>query len=486
MKIIYCNDEQKQYPKDLNFIVHIKKNLPRKQYFYSLLGFYLITSSYFALYAIPDAMEAQYVSMYRFTQHTILYMVPSLILFPLWPIKLRGDDFLAWLLPSVLLYAFFFLGAIIVFMSGFAHMPMLIFLLNILIALLLTSWQLVAGLATVGIAIAVLVFNHFVGGIPAMQQALSIKFIVGYSFVLISSALIALFRFKENQQNLQQNAHHLTDGFPSTFQGLVNALKMEERLVLSVGKEGIQELQQTAKANENLVDQFLALTKHIPSQEAYQKEILHVKDQLQTTVQYVNQMADQTTAYMRLQLSHVSIKTMLKQTVMDLYFNHLVEEPNVIVRLDTRIEHKMIQSDIPKMKHFFTHAITYVLRSLWDTRRRVLVHIEATKLAYKQHAEPIPALRISITTLDNLPVKAQVYESNIEATHLDIPITDTTVDLLLAKRVVQAYYGYMSIALTGHDQITQVYVIPQDITEIRPKEELDMVDMEKDTSCVVK
>jgi MFS family permease len=458
---------------------YIKEHLPSQQYFYPLLALYLISSSYFALYCVPYHMQAHYAGMYRFTQFSILYIVPSLILFFMWPIRLRETRFLAWLLPSVLLYAFFFLGAIIVFMSGFAPMPMAMFMMHLLMTMTVTSWPLVVSLATIGITLAVLLFNYCFGEI-ILVHTFSIPFIIGYSCFVLSSALIVVRRFNESHRMRKRKEKHAQADLFSTIQDVLQYLTVEERFNTAWQVKDMQALEKAATVTHQLSNKIVELEQRITSSQVHDEDLLATKAKLEKAAQALSLLVDKPTAYTKPHFEKLSVKKMIQQTAMQLYFDDIVEEPNITLRLERNMEHQTVNVDIAKMKDLFHHALFYTLHALSDQRRKIIVSVAGSELTYPLRSgeaqQRVSAVCITITTLDTLPELLPAYESNIEDALWDVPLTFTTLPLFSAKQILKGSHSYMAIDRTGHDAITQVYVIPQDVCEGRPQAMADDVE----------
>jgi len=80
-------------------------------------------------------------------------------------------------------------------MSGFASTQVLIFMLNLVMAVLLSSWQLAIALAVIGLTAAPVVFKCMLGK-PILLHSMSIPSLVGYGILLFGSVLIASHRLK--------------------------------------------------------------------------------------------------------------------------------------------------------------------------------------------------------------------------------------------------------------------------------------------------
>lgn len=465
---------------------YIKENLPNRPYYFPLLGLYLIIASYFSLYSVPHAIQAQHLWLYRFIQYAILYIVPSLVLFPLWPTRLRETRFLAWLFPGLLVFPFFFLGFNIVLLSGFAPVSTMVFMLHIIVPVMLSSYMLVLTSAAIGVSAAAIFFKIFVGTITPLSEVLTIHFQVGYALLFFITALIALLRFKHANQSLRGQTKQLTELNESNLKELLKAVKVEERFAKSLDVEGVQELQNTARRANQAVSVLRALIEGMPLLPEYKPLLKEVQERLVTTAQYLKQASHRATTYMQLQPSTMTVKELINKSLMQLHFDDLVEEPNIIVRFVDGIEHRKVQADAAKVKDLFFNAITYVLRELSDKKRRVLISLDETHLGYnlnsvEGHMQEVPAIRIIITTLAHLPVKLERYVSNMENSIFEIPITESVLHLFLAQKILHAHYGFMSVGDMGHDQISQIYIIPQQMRDIRPKE-MDFSEIDPDTT----
>jgi hypothetical protein len=187
--------------KNFNLQAYLQKNLPNKDYYYPLLAFYLLTATYVSLYNLPHAAEKEYWTIYRIIQYSILVITTSLLAFPIWPQYLKNKRLLAWLWPAIIFYTLFFVGSMLVMMSGFQSNQVLIFMLNLIMTALLTSWPVALTLAISGLLAAVLMFKSI--GVPILaNHSASITVPLSYGLLLFSSFLIALFRFKQANKKL--------------------------------------------------------------------------------------------------------------------------------------------------------------------------------------------------------------------------------------------------------------------------------------------
>lgn len=472
--------------KQFNLAFYLEKRLPSKESYYPLLGFYLLTASYFALYSLPRDVQQHYIVIYRVIELTILLCATSLLTFAIWPEKLKQPRVLAWLLPSALCYAFFFVSSMVMMMSGFESHQIFIFLLNLVMAVLITSWQLGLVLATLGIMLASFIFQNWMGdGIMLiMKHAVPIPFQLGYGLLLCSSLLIAVRTFKQANQDLTNEHAHLAVSHQKTSRELVRSLHVEERFVKALDVEGIKELERTALSNRAL---SILLDKHkrFPMSEDYvQQEIAHVQQRLSTTAKYLSAMVHRATAYLQLQVHKLPIRQLIDEIFSNLKSQKRIHVEHILVEMKAALEKTLIEADIAKLKQLLENAIVYAQSKFATGQKTILVGVDATTLGYptnsiKEHIKQVPAIRLIITTLNKIPSGKSMYLHNMEQSMLDAPVDNHNVNLLLNQRILQAHYGFMGIE-KDEQNVTQTYVIPQVIRAIRPKE-MDAPEFDPDT-----
>jgi len=470
--------------KNFKLASYLEKRLPTKESYYPLLGFYLLTAAYFSLYSLPREVQQHYIGVYRAIQLTILLTATSLLTFAIWPAKLKQPRILTWLWPTILCYALFFISGLVVVVSGFASHQIFIFLLNLVMAVLISSWQLGIALALVGIFLANFVFQHFMGdGMLVIQNAIPIPFQLGYGLLLFSSLLIAVRTFKQANQDLTSEHEYLAASHQKTSKELIRSLHVEERFVKALDVEGIKELERTALSNRAL---SILLDKHkrAPMPEAYvQKEIDHVQQRLTTTAKYLSAMVHRATAYLQLQVQKLSIRKLVDEVFSNLKSQKIIQVQRILVEMKASLEDKTIEADIPKLKQLLENSIAYTQSKLATLQGTILLGIAEAELGYptnsiKKHIKKVPAICFTITTLPKLPAGESLYLHNMEQSVLNVPVDGHNVNLLLNQRILQAHYGFIAVEKDGKN-VTQVYVIPQTIREIRPKE-MDIPEFDPD------
>jgi Na+/proline symporter len=410
---------------NLNPITYLEKNLPQKEYFYPLLSFYLLTATYASLYNIPQAIEQEYLITYRIIQYSVLMITTSLMAFPIWPPLLKNKRFLTLLWPSVIFYALFFVGGILVIMSDFQAAQVLIFMLNLVIAALLVYWPLALGLAVSGFIAAMLLFQQVmqVDVLAGLSDAITFK--ISYGLLLFSSFLIALFRHKQAQAHLAMYNYQLIDTQQAMRKELVQALNHREELLQELNPEEVALFDSTTSA-------------------------------------YIQQAIYRVKNYIRLEVTKMDLNQLLSEVESMLKIQGL--QINLKIRKRTRQD--IIQADIGRIKQLLVNSIVYLHKQNID--KELTISLEDTLLGHKiahikNYIRKLEAFKFAITTEKQLPPTQDVYM--ISPIQSQVPQNEAELSLTDNARIIDAHYGYADT----RQSTTHIYVLPVNVREVRGK-----------------
>ena len=413
--------------KPIKPLTYLEKNLPNKEYYYPLLAFYLLTATYASLYNLPHAIEQQYLVLYRTIQYSVLVITTSLLGFQIWPAPLKNKCLLAWLWPLVIFYTLFFVGGMVVIMSGFQSDQVLIFMLNLVMTVLLIYWPLALTLAVMGLIAASLIFKWAMGEVILPNQVTPISFQFSYGLLLFSSLLIALFRFKENKKKLESKNIYLARLYEEKSNELSEILDYREQI--------IKELSEDEKA---------------------------VFDH--TTAAYLQQIIYRMTDYIRLEVDKINLDQLLSEVKDILKLKELDNMPQLITKRLTKAE--TMNGDVVKIKQLLVNAILYIqMHNL--SHQPITLILEDAKLGHrvdyiKDYTRQLAALRFTITTEKNAPTKKDIYMID----QLPLLSQHTRKGKLIENaRIIHAHYGYANL----DSEHTQVYVLPLNVREVRGK-----------------
>jgi len=407
---------------------YLQQNLPSYEVIYPLFAIYVIGATYASLYTIAESIITHYQPLYNFIYHSVLFCTAAFLTYPAWPPTIKSKRFITYAWPFGIFYILFVVGTIIVLMSGFHETQIMIFMVNLIMAAFLLSWPLMLSLASLGTIIGCLIFYMYCGDLYACTSvAGSGQFKLIYAILLVSSFLIALFRFKQEKKVLQNRNIYLERLYQEKNNELVQILAYRE--------EVLKDLSSNEKA---LLDQ--------------------------NTAAYIQQILYRMTDYMRLEVTQFSLDQLLLEIKETINHTSLALVPQLITTINTKQE--TINGDATKIKQLLVNGILHVHEHNL-TNEPIHIVVENAKLGHKvnyirDYTRQLAALKFTIT-ID----KVSVQEQNIYMLE-QVPLMSQHTkkgEIIENARIIHAHYGYGEL-----DNVhTQVYVLPLNVREVRGK-----------------
>jgi Na+/proline symporter len=409
--------------KETKIYDYLEKNLPAYEVVYSFFAIYVIGATYVSFYTIPDAIVANYQKLYDFASHSVLIATAGFLTYPAWPPTFKGKRFITWAWPSGIFYILFVVGTMLVIMSGFHEVQVMVFMLNLIMASFLLSWPLMLFLSTFGMLVGGLLFTLYYGPIHFTGAAESGQFKVMYVVLLLGSFLIALFRFKQQKEALQNKNTYLDTLYEEKNNELAEILGYREQILKELGEDE------------------KALFDH-------------------TTAAYLQQIIYRMTDYIRLEVTKINLDQLLLEVKEIIKLKELDTLPQLITKKHTKEE--AINGDPAKIKQLLVNGILYVYKHN-PTNEPIMVVIEDAKLGHrvdyiKDYTRQLAALKFTITTEKVTHAKKDIYMID----QLPLMSQHTKVE---NARIIHAHYGYAEL----DKEHTQVYVLPLNVREVRGK-----------------
>jgi Na+/proline symporter len=413
--------------KETKIYNYLQQNLPAYEVVYTFFAIYVIGATYVSFYTIPDEIVANYKKLYDFASHSVLIATAGFLTYPAWPLTFKGKRFITFAWPAGIFYILFVVGTMLVIMSGFHEVQVMVFMLNLIMAAFLLSWPLMLILSTLGMFVGSLLFYLYYGPIHFTGAADSGQFRVMYVVLLLGSFLIALFRFKQQKQALQNKNTYLVTLYEERNNELAEILGYREQI--------LKELSEDEKA----------LFDH-------------------TTAAYLQQIIYRMTDYIRLEVTKINLDELLLEVKQILKLKELDPIPQLITEKNTKEE--AINGDPAKIKQLLANGILYVHKHN-PTNQPIMVIIEDARLGHrvdyiKDYTRQLAALKFTITIEKVAPAKKNIYMLD----QLPLMSQHTRKRKLVENaRIIHAHYGYAEL----DKEHTQVYVLPLNVREVRGK-----------------
>jgi len=455
--------------KNCDLRAYLARTLPMQEHFYSLFGFYILTSIYASFYFLPHEPSHACSDIYASVQYSTLFLATSFMIFSIWPTALRQQRLLAWIWPTSIFYTLFFVGGLMVLMSGFSTPQMLIFTLNFTMAVLLLPWPLVLGMSVLGIGGAILFFKHCTGWASLPGNLGTLQFQIAYGLLLMSSFLIALFKYKEAYQFLERRNVVLTAEREMTNEELVRVLHHEERFFSEVDTAGSRLIEAVDEKLDRFAQQARQLV-GIPEGIAVKETLQEIHHALHGTRDYLRSVIYRTQSHLRLEVDTVPLDDLLIETLEVLQVHEVGDRAQPVIQNLT--EYKELQCDAAKIQQLLVNSLLYAQRNN-SYQTPVILGIQATKLGYPlpsvtHHIKEIQALCITVSSSATLPPPQNLYMGITGRTPFHLPQAKEDLPLLDNQRIVDAHYGITEL-ISQDQELVQVYVIPVYLRAVRPK-----------------
>ncbi len=347
--------------------------------------------------------------------------------------------------------------------------------LTIMFLIVLVDWMSFFILTGLGIALGFLFYTQLVGPID-----LKLDFTTGYLLVYqgIFATLIGLLFARRRQQKFDRaviRRQQLATAHQATSGRLVEALNYQDNLARGLSKEGTHVLEDMYAASRELEEAI----KRTPN-----KKLHKAIEKLESGIDYLKEISYRTKYYLRLEVSKVSLDTLLREVQLAIKTQDLEPTPSLAIQLIT--QQKELQGDVERIKTLLINGICYAQQYNIENHP-IQLAVESTQLGYKlssikDYTKKIDALRFTITTDDTLPTLQPIYMGDISTaqvppeTLLDLPKTENA-------RIVDAHYGVVAY-YEMEENLSIVYVIPLRIRDIRPKN-MDLKEMQKGPEEVI-
>ncbi len=410
---------------------NLQKTLPANDIIYTLLGIYILGATFASFYTIPG-VESTYSMLYKYISHSIIFMVAMFITYPAWPPTFKSKKFITFAWPVGMCYTLFVVGTMLVMMSKFHEVQIMIFLLNLLIAALLLSLPVMLLLSTTGMVAGYWVLSTYCCymGIPYESAAISSQFKVICGILLFSSFLIALFRLKQRQTQLEEKNKYLLD--------LCEEHNKELSEVLAYREEVLHELEEEEM---KLIDK--------------------------TAVAYLKQVLYRTVDYLRLDVAKITIEQLLADVKHLVKVKDFTSVPHILT--NGEVQDKTIQVDAAKIKQLFVNSISYIHQHNF-ANKPIIITVSNTMLGHsigqmEDYTRQLNAVRFTISTDEIVSPTQDLYM--LDQINL-ISQTNQNSDrqqLIENAKIVDAHYGYAE--LSNHH--THMFVLPTNVREVRGK-----------------
>ncbi|XWN34862.1 MAG: HD domain-containing protein [Roseivirga sp.] len=452
----------------------LKQNLPTDEKIYSLIGLYVLGATYVSFFSLPDSVPAAYPLLFKHLTYSVLIVASALLSYPAWPQACKKEAFLVWAWPISMAYLFFFVGALLLVISGFHHLQVLLFVFNLTMATLLISQSLLFLLAFSGALLAMGISYLYAGEVASTPTAAEILTRFAYFLPVLVGVLTVFFLLFRQKQAYSQliasydallidlknhSSHHDDKDNP-----LLVASAAKNNFFKSVRQIERESFYQIARLSQ----QFEQVTRNLDPQDAIATKVRSLLEELAPISNILSKLDLRAADYHALQISSSSVASLLRLTQQTLQASALVHN----VRFEQLTDQKTVQCDKFSLMMVLMRSVP-LLRTLKSEDYPIVISVEDTQLYYmldsarRDHLQQAPALCFSITTGPERLASAQVHTVYMDERPCFSAESFTPLPLLRNKQTIDAHYGYSDTLVRGAECSLQ-YTIPVEVASVRP------------------
>jgi Na+/proline symporter/signal transduction histidine kinase len=194
--------------KKINFTDHFAKQSPKHGFIYTYAGFATLLNIFITI-SLDKNEYQNHLYTINLLQAAILFISTSLIFNNIW---LKLDKKFHGLIWHLLVFiGLVFFSSWLVLIAKFSQLSLVIFILNLTIVGILMSWQTTFIMTTMGVLIAILTYDIYIGNSPELILSLpELKLKIIYILFMTATFLLAFFKPKQEEYNLiEEKSRHL-------------------------------------------------------------------------------------------------------------------------------------------------------------------------------------------------------------------------------------------------------------------------------------
>lgn len=444
-------------------------SLPEKSIYRWFTSFFLIFSSISSFLSLPKILDIQiFLSFLNPIFYFNLYF--SIIIFFLPTIKYGYLSIIKFLWGIFLIYILFINSFLMIF-TYFSPIQLIIFLISCFLVLTFFNYKAFFFLLILSLIIASLSV-YYIRGETIWFIIISKNCNFMYSSLIIS-ALCSIFvrnrtmilRFShKNQANLELSNKRVSEE-------LLKALQHQKRFVETIDSECVDAFITLHQIGKDLKDKLFE-AKSAKSIKEVSKKIITVLNQNKFVANYLLQIIYKVKDHLRLNVKEILLTQFVSNIESNLNNISKLFKNKSKVFVQNESTYETIECDSLKICSLINEGVKYI-----DTKNKknnlIMINLYDAHLEYKvsfmkDYVRRIEALKIIISNDLSILDDSSIYSANYEKSSIILPKNIKDLSKKFNENILDAHYGFMDI-IYNNNFITQIYVIPKKLRQVRPK-----------------
>lgn len=194
---------------EFDLMVFCKNNSPKKDLTYTSFGIFSTISTISTMYSISNVIDGQNKDAILPFYEIMLVLSVCFTTYPIWPSTIKKDNIaqVAWSIS--IFFLLIFCSSFFLMLSNFSHLQFVVFIVNLIVAAILTRWKLLLTMMIVGIYSSIKAYQYYTGIDNIVINTASTSLII-YTFLLAGTAIVIFFRPKQAyEEEIEQKSNYL-------------------------------------------------------------------------------------------------------------------------------------------------------------------------------------------------------------------------------------------------------------------------------------
>ena len=194
---------------EFDLMVFCKNNSPKRDLTYTSFGIFSTISTISTMYSISNVIDGQNKDAILPFYEIMLVLSVCFTTYPIWPSTIKKDNIaqVAWSIS--IFFLLIFCSSFFLMLSNFSHLQFVVFIVNLIVAAILTRWKLLLTMMIVGIYSSIKAYQYYTGIDNIVINTASTSLII-YTFLLAGTAIVIFFRPKQAyEEEIEQKSNYL-------------------------------------------------------------------------------------------------------------------------------------------------------------------------------------------------------------------------------------------------------------------------------------
>ena len=223
---------------NFNFTNILKQNTPKGEGLISMIGLFIMISSFFSISKLPKEHQTNYSYLLDILYPLSLLGSTALISYPLWLQKWRNSYCLAVTWNIIMFTVLICFGFLMLLISNFSEIQLMIFMVNFIIISVFVRWKWALFYLILGTSLTIFCYKNYIA-FPVIDNTLtSSEFKVVALLLLISSSLVLFLKPKQEMEELTEHkADHLGEQIHNRDEELEKLIEVKNEFLRNLEHE---------------------------------------------------------------------------------------------------------------------------------------------------------------------------------------------------------------------------------------------------------